>query len=327
MTNFGIPAYNTIVASLLGEIDLLLNNYVYNGYAAFSSYLRIPLGIVSAIYIVILGYSILMGWTRLAMGNFVKAVLKIGLIYMAVTEWDFIAKYFVGFINDAIGGLGDVLVGVSPVNIPGASGLDGAMQVTLTQFTNLGAVVFNTGSFSNLGGWFDGLIIWFFGYAIVGFGLFEIILAKVMLAILFIFTPVIVIFCYFAPLQPIFDRWLGAIIGFALLQLFVTAALALALSISYWWLGVHMGQTALNIGNFGSLPVIIVGLVSLGIVWKAADLAQNLGGVVSTSAASAMIGGAIGSAMGSTLSVAASPFKTAMGSYNLGKKVGGWFGK
>lgn len=296
-----IPNYTTVVITTLNEIDLLLHNYVYDGYQAISDYMRIPLGIVATIYLVIFGYGISMGWVKISMGNFVKAVLKIGLIYVAVTEWSWVSEYFVGLINSLIGGLGDALISASPVHIPGVDGIDGAMQITLIQFTKLGSVIFSGGGLSNFGAYVEGMVVWGFGYALVGIGLFEIVLAKVMLAVLFVFTPLITVLCFFKPVQGIFDRWLGAIVGFALLQLFVTATLALGLSLAYWWLSAHQIESAVHIGNYGTLPVVIIGIICIGFVLKAAQLAQNLGGVVSTSAASAMVGGMIGGFMGSTM--------------------------
>lgn len=294
--------YQTIVIKLLSEVDLLLNQYVYNGYHALSDYLRIPLGLIATLYIALLGISVMNGWVKLSMGNFVKAVLKIGLIYTAVTEWGFVSEYLVGFINSVIGEVGDALTAASPVHIPGVDGVDGAMQLTLIEFVKLGSRLWDTGGISNLGGLFDGALVWAFGYLIVGIGLFEIILSKIMLAILFVFTPFIVIFCYFKPFQSIFDRWLGSIVGFALLQLFVTAALTLALSLAYWWLGMYTGASALQIGSVGVLPVIIIGIMCIGIIFRASQLAQNLGGMVSTAAGAAMVGGFVGGAVGSGLS-------------------------
>lgn len=302
MIGANLPTYTNIVIRVLTEIDMLLNNYVFNGYSALSGYMKIPLGIIATLYIVILGYGVMMGWVRLSMNNFVKAVLKIGLIYMAVTEWGWISQNLIGLVNNAIGGIGDALISASPIHIPGADGINGAMQIVLIQFTKIGGMIFNTGGWSNFGGWLEGIVVWGFGYLMIGLSLFEIILSKVMLAILFVFIPVIVVFCYFKNFQSIFDRWLGAIIGFALLQLFVTAALTLALSLAYWWEAANMGFQAIQIGNYGTLPIVIIGIICIGIIFKAADLAQNLGGTVTTASASAMLGGMIGGAVGSTMS-------------------------
>ena len=297
-----VPAYNNIVIKTLTEIDLLLHNFVYNGYTALSDYLRVPLGIITALYITIFGYAIMMGWVRVNLGNFVKVVLKIGGVYLAVTSWGWVSENVVGLVNGAIHGLGEALMSASPIHIPGVGGINMAMQTTLTQFSKLGSVVFSSGGLRNLGAWFDGLVIWTFGYLIVGLGLFEIIFAKVMLALLFVFTPVLVLLCYFKVFQQVFDRWLGSIVGFALLQLFVTGAMTLALSLAYWWVSLHVGETALEIGNYGTLPIVLIGIICIGLILKAAQLAQNLGGVVSSASASAMVGGMIGGTIGASMS-------------------------
>ncbi|MCB1826825.1 MAG: type IV secretion system protein [Coxiellaceae bacterium] len=295
------PVFSHFIQQLLSQIDTLLGQYVFDGYHALSHYLEVPLGLVTSIYIVILGYAIVMGWVKVSLNHFVKAVLKIALIYMAVTQWGWVSHYFIGFIQSAMGELGNALLQGVPNSLPSSGGINDAMQVTLNAFLNLGSTVFKSGGFMNLGGWLDGLLIWLFGCLIIGLSLFELILAKVMLSVLFVFTPLLVIFCYFKPFQAMFDRWLGAIVGFALLQLFVTSALTLALSLAYWWISPLLDKTPLQIGNYGSLPVIIVGIICIGLVMKAAELAQNVGGTVSTSAGNAMVGGLVGAAIGSTV--------------------------
>jgi hypothetical protein len=236
---------------------------------------------------------------------------------MAVTDWGFVSQYLVGFVNDAIGGLGDALITASPVHIQGINGLDGALQTVLTAFTQMGSTVFKTGGLTNMGGWLSGILIWGFGYLFVAIGLFEIILAKVMLSILFVFTPVIVLFCYFKPFHGVFDRWLGSIVGFALLQLFVTAALTLSVSIAYWWIEKNiLGSQATEIGNAGTWPVVIIGITSIGLILKAAHLAQNLGGSVSSASASALVGGMMGSAIGTSLPLSQSGLKISQAAWD-----------
>ena len=88
---------------------------------------------------------------------------------------------------------------------------------------------------------------------------------------------------------------------FALLQLFVTAALALALSLAYWWIGFHEAADAIHMGNYGTLPVIIIGIICIGVILKAAHLAQNLGGVATNTGGSALVGGVVGGALGYSL--------------------------
>ena len=289
---------DTMIVKTLTEVDLLLHNYVFNGYNALSDYLKAPLGIIASIYIVLFGYGIVSGFVKMQVSEFMRIVIKIGVIYMVVTQWSFVSEYLVGLINSGISGIGDALIGAAPIHMPGVDGIDGAMQQTLIIFNQLGAKVFDIGGISNIPALIDGAIIFAFGYLIVGVGLLEILLAKIMLAILFVFTPLMALFCFFKPMQNIFDKWLGAIIGFALMQLFVTAALALALSLAYWWTATGFVGHALHLGNPGTLPIIIIGLFCIALIIKAAHLAQNLGGIMSTSGGGALIGGVVGGAIG-----------------------------
>src|SRR3989338_8616180 len=108
------PSYADIVVKILAQVDLLLQNFVYNGYNALSDYLRWPLSIVTSIYIAIFGYALIGGWVQLKLPEILQRVLKIGFIYMAVINWVWISENFIGLINSAIGELGDVLIKASP---------------------------------------------------------------------------------------------------------------------------------------------------------------------------------------------------------------------
>jgi len=69
-----IPSYDTVVDAVLNEIDLLLENYVFNGYSALADYLSGPLGIAVTLYIILMGYSLAMGWLSMSMREFSKGL-------------------------------------------------------------------------------------------------------------------------------------------------------------------------------------------------------------------------------------------------------------
>ncbi|OGT30627.1 MAG: hypothetical protein A3E87_06605 [Gammaproteobacteria bacterium RIFCSPHIGHO2_12_FULL_35_23] len=308
LENLTIEGSN-FVTNTLFEIDLLLQNYVFNGFAALSNYLKIPLGIIATIYIVILGYSIMLGWVKTSMSHFIKTTLKIGFIYMAVTQWAWVSQNFIDLINGLINELGSELISASPTHIPGGDNINNAMQIVLNQFTKLGTIVFQIGGFNNMGAWLDGILLWMFGYTLVGLALLEIIVAKVLLALLFVLTPLIALFYFFKPFHGIVDRWLSAIISAALLQLLITATLTFALSLAYWWLQIHNGQSALQIGNAGVLPIIILGIICVGLLWKSAELAYILGGSVNTSFISLQIANGLADSLNNAINkINAAPF-------------------
>lgn len=301
MLHSSVPLYTDIVSKTLTEINVLLAHFTEQGFSAVSGYVKNTLNVVTTLYLAFFGYGLIMGKTHMKMDRVMGIVLRIAFVYVVVNSWGWVSEYCVNAVNDVVSGVGGAILHALPIHIPGVGGLDGAMQTTLIEFTKVGSVLYNTGGWTNIGGWIDGWVIWGFGYLVVALGMFEIILARIMLAILFIFTPIMVVLTYFKPFQHIFDRWLGAIVGFALLQLFVSAALSLALALANGWVAMHATETALDIGNYGTLPILIIGFICMGIILKASQYAQNIGGNMSSSSAGAMMGGLVGGFMGSAM--------------------------
>lgn len=297
------PLYNTVIARLFTELDILLNNYIGDGYNALANHLREPLGIAVVLFIVLMGISISQGWVKLSMANFIKAALKIGLIYSFAMHWTLFSDWIVTGIEGSAGQIGDWLVQATPMHIPSFAGLgiNEALQLVLTEFTEIGQWVWDLGSIGHLSPYFSALIIWGFGYALVLVAVFEILLAKIMLAILFVTAPLFIGFTLFKITHPFFDRWLGAIVGFALMLIFVSAMLALALSITQWALvGVYADHAA-NTKLVSFVPILIVGFLGIGVILKAAQLAQSIGGTVASTAGSELLAGTVGGFIGAGL--------------------------
>jgi len=304
-----IPTYMTIIEQLFTELDVLLSNYVFHAYSALVGYLKAPLALAIVLYIVLMGWSITQGWVKLSMGNLVKSSIKLAVIYTAAMNWGWFSHYVVDLINKGSGQIGDVLVSATPVPIPhfAGEGINGAMQSVLIEFTKIGAWVWDMGSWHNMGPCFTGILIWGFGYALILVAVFELVLAKIMLAVLFATAPLFIGFTLFKPTHSFFDRWLGACVGFGLLMIFVSSMLALALSISQWAIAGTYADHAIGISLVGFVPVMIVGFIGVGIILKAAQLAQAIGGTITTTSGSSLIAGTIGGAVGSALTTLKMP--------------------
>ena len=301
-----IPVYFTIIERLFTELDLLLNNTVFNAYSALASYLKQPLGLAIVLYIVLMGLSITQGWVKLAMGNLVKSSLKLAFIYMAAMNWTWFSHYGVDFINKTSGQIGSILVSATPVPIPhfAGEGINGAMQSVLIEFTDIGSWIWQQGAWNNASPCFTALLIWGFGYALILVAVFELALAKIMLSILFSTAPLFISFTLFKTTQGFFDRWLGACVGFGLLMIFVSSMLALALSIAQWAIVDLYVNHAVNVPLVGFVPVMIVGFIGVGIILKASQLAQSIGGTITMASGSSLLAGVIGGAVGgSSLSI------------------------
>ena len=294
-----ISFYYTIIERLFTELDLLLNNFVFNGYSALANYLKTPLGLAIILYFILMGLSMMQGWIQLSIPNLVKSVTKIGLIYTAAMNWSWFSFYVVDLLNKGAGEIGSVLVAATPIPIPhfAGEGINGAMQSVFIEITEIGSWIWNQGAWNNMSPRFTGALIWVFGYTLILVALFELVLAKIMLAILFATAPLFISFTLFKPTHGFFDRWLGACVGFALLMIFISSMLALALSLIQWSIAGMYASHATNIDLVGFVPVMIVGFIGVGILLKSSHLAQSIGGCVSITSGSALLAGTVGGAV------------------------------
>ncbi len=297
--------YNTVIAKLFTEMDILLDSYVHEGYNALADHLREPLGVAVVLFIVLMGISISQGWVKLSMANFIKAAIKIGLIYTFAMNWSIFSEWIVGGIEGSAGQIGDWLVQATPLHIPSFVGLNinEALQLVLTEFTETGQAIWKLGGINHFSPYFSAIVVWGFGYALVLVAVFEILLAKIMLAILFVTAPLFVCFTLFKITHPFFDRWLGAIVGFSLMIIFVSAMLGLALSITQWALVDIYASDAMDLTIVSFVPVIIVGFLGIGVILKAAQLAQSIGATVASTSGSELLAGTVGGFIGGGLAL------------------------
>ena len=135
-----IPFYYTIIERLFTELDLLLNNFVFNGYSALANYLKTPLGLAIIVYFILMGLSMMQGWIQLSIPNLVKSITKIALIYTAAMNWSWFSFYVVDLLNKGAGEIGSVLVAATPIPIPhfAGEGINGAMQSVSIEITEIG---------------------------------------------------------------------------------------------------------------------------------------------------------------------------------------------
>ena len=111
-----VPIYADVIERFFTEaLDPILHNYVYNGYQALASHLRVPLGTAVVLYIALMGLSISQGWIKLSMGNFIKSALKIGLIYTFAMNWALFSSWVVDGVQGSAGQIGDWLVSATPI--------------------------------------------------------------------------------------------------------------------------------------------------------------------------------------------------------------------
>lgn len=290
-----IPTYLTVIETLLSELDGLLKNFVFNSYSALVHYLVVPASFGVVLYIVFLGWSITQGLIDLSMKVLIQNAIKVGFIFSAAMHWGWFSHYIVNLIYNVSGQIGDVLIDATPIPIPhmAGTGIDGAMQTVLIEFTKIGAWIWFLGSWHNIGPFFAAITVWAFGYVMILVALFQIVLAKIMLSVLFSTAPLFILLALFPATKGFFDRWVGASMGFSFLMIMVSSVLALSLSIAQWAIGGIYETKAIHFTLVGFVPIMVVGFIGVGIIQKVASIAQMIGSVVTMRTTSLNLSGAL----------------------------------
>lgn len=298
-----IPYYMTAIDGLTSEIDELLTYFVKDGYQHLASYMTIPLVTSMSLYLIGLGLASMMGWMPLSLSQLTRTAFKFAWIAMAALNWGWFSHTVYELFVTASGQVGDVLLHATPIPFPhfAGEGIDGGLQTVLIEFTKIGVWAWVTGSWHNLGPFINALLIWGFGFSLLFVGLFECILAKIMLALLLATAPLFIGFTLFPVTQGLFDRWLGACTGFSLLMVLISAVLALTLNLAEWAIGGLYASHASHLTLIGFVPIVMIGFIGIGIILKTAQLAHHIAGSVTSMSTSSVLAGFLAGFMGGGL--------------------------
>lgn len=280
---FGIirmPSYFNVILGLFDGIHHFLNQYVFDGYHQMVLALRAPIALCIAIYVICLGYSVSQGWLNLSVSYIVKLVLKLSIIYTLAMNWDFFSHNVIDFVQQGSSQLGSMLLKSNKgfASIHPDQGIEGALQSVLIHFTKIGYWLWRRGAWHSISPYFEAIVIWASGLALVIYATLQLITANIMLAILFVLAPLFVGFMIFHPTQHLFDRWAGHVISYALLTLFVSVLLSLVLGIAQWAIsGIHENNliSTLSIASF--VPIVLVCFVSIALIKRVSVMARDIG--------------------------------------------------
>ena len=328
-----VPNYATLILRLGSEIDLITQSFIFDGYRAMSAALKAPVGLMCVLYIILTGFSMTRGLIKKPMDEFGKLVLRIGIVYMLAFNWGTFSEYFVGLFVKGAGELGAIMMRATPFTIPHIKGvgLNGSLQSALIEVVRVGLWTWEKSSFRHFGPAFTGFMIWASGITVIGLAFFEIIVAKLMIAICLTTAPLFLSFTLFDKTRTYFDRWLDKLVGFSLVLVFVSSVVGLCMHLIHWAIGGHYLNQAVGLSTVDWIPLLIVSCLCVMLILEVVGVAKSIGGMCSSGTGSAMIGGALGGALGAAgvsagmmkkgvMGAAINPSKMALSS---GKAIGG----
>lgn len=294
------PTYATIILQLTGEIDLLMHTFIFEGYQALAQTLARPLAGLCILSIILMGYGITQGFIKMPMQTFSKGVIRMGVIYLFAMNWGFFSEVVVNLFITSSSELGEIMMKAGHIDVPvnTGAGINGGLQSVLIEVIRIGAWTWNKASFKHWGPIFTALMIYFSGLAVIGFALFEIIIAKLMLTICLSTAPLFICFALFEQTKSFFEKWLGTLTGFSLLLVMVSSVVALCMHLIHWTIGGHYLNHAAHIAAVDWIPLFIVACLCVMALFEVASIAKNIGHACSTSTGAAMVGGFVGGALG-----------------------------
>lgn len=286
------------IVNLGHQIESITNTFTVDGYQALADILRAPLGAAAILYIVLMGYATARGLIENTLQALLKFSLRLGVIYLLAMNWGNFAIYIRDFFVIGSETMANAVMKAASKTHSNHNIFQG-LQSVFNAMLDLGSSTMGEGGYRNLSPYFCGILIYLSGALTLGLAFFEIVIAKLMLSITLCTAPLFLSLTLFDQTKSFFDRWLGLLVGFSLVLVFVSSVLGLTIDLMSW----AMTQVDVNPNDLKSstwVPLFIVSLFCVMGILEAASIGKSIGGAAGTSGGSAMVGGFIGGAIGAS---------------------------
>jgi len=283
----------------MSQIDRLMVVFVQNGYNALAGALKAPLAATATLFIVLMGYGITQGFIRTPLQELYKFIIRIGFIYFFAMNWGNFSFYIVGLFDQGASHLGAVAMKATH-NPMGGKTIAQGLQSVLVDIIHIGQWTMKKATLRNWGPCFSALLIWASGILIVIAALCELIVSKIMLSICLATAPLFLIFTLFDKTRAFFDRWLGSLVGYSLVFVFVSTVVGLVMSLIHACIAGYIPNQAANMDSVGWAPIFLVACLATVCLTQAANIAKHIGGACHTAGGGALVGGFVGGALGAS---------------------------
>ncbi len=288
---------DTFLLNLAGEIDRLTCHFVFDGYTALAELLKAPLGAMVVLYIVLTGYAIARGLIKTPQQELFKFVFRVGFICLAGMNWSFFASHIRDLFVVGSETISTALMQAVHSEFRVGS-INQGLQNVLNEVLKLGGELFEVGSFRKLTPYFSGIMVFLSGCITVGLAFIEIVIAKLMLAITLCTAPLFICFTLFEQTKTFFDRWLGVLVGFSLVTVFVSSVVGLSTHFLHWVTNSMLNNPE-QMKSAIWVPIFIIAALCVMGITQAVNIGKSIGGSLCTSGGAAMVSGFVGASLGS----------------------------
>ena len=213
--------------SLLDFTDDAIRGYVLRVWERFNDVANDWLTAMMVLFVVIMGYLLLVGRINLTLSELAPKVFKLAFIFVLVTNVGLLVTLVFNVFTAVPEAVATFLVsevgpGASEANINGKVDLVWERGMTATR------QLFDQGYSS----WPFGILVGGVTMALIVYVTFVLMLSKLAVAVLLATAPFFIVLYLFDATRPVFEGWLKQLISFALIPVFLYALLALVLGIS-----------------------------------------------------------------------------------------------
>jgi len=268
------------IESLLDNIDVAADTYVFNVYAAIAGEIAPTLRLLFILFLIFYGLAMMQGWIQTSIQDFTKNIFRICVIFIFATMWTWFNELVYPFFTDSPAYLGQILLAADPNSIFYASSINETLGSIYDQGMYVaGFLMYEHGGITNLSMVFTGLLVGVVTLLMVGYATFLIAMAKVAIAVLLGFAPVMIAFMVFSATRGIFEGWLRQVINFALIPLLTYGILIFVISMA----SPFVNQLAIQAqsGMTGSIevfPFVLCCIVGFLLLLQTMGIASGIAG-------------------------------------------------
>lgn len=257
-------------STVLGVTEEVAAGFVAQVFGPMANAVSTPLWAAVTLFVVLYGYLVMTGQVQHLYTTAIRTVFLIGFVTYTALNWDWFS-----YLYDLFTQTPDLFSGVLSLGRDAKSSLDELYDRGMdTAFSiwsrsgfdlalwGLGAVVF-------------GVTLW-----LVGFAVFLLLLARLLVAVTLGLGPIFVAFCLFDATRQWFKNWIGSLVTLVIFQLLIYASLGLGYAIyravvpdGELYTANAMDPTQLQ-GKV--LPLLLIFLALLFVLRKADGHAQSL---------------------------------------------------
>jgi len=286
-----LPVDAPMVPGLIGSVDCRVHDLAESGFAALAGP-GSPVGLLLTglltLYVVFIGYRLILGRGGLRVGDAALSMLKIGLVVALATNWGLFQTLVYDTLTKAPTELGSVLLDGQAPFARLQDAFDG-----LQQSATLMASRASVGAAATQGGpGFGAFAVNTGGMTLVLSTLGVLLASKVVLAILLALAPLVVGLALFEATRGLVEGWLKAMIALALAPLIATLTLSLELAMLAPSLrALAEARSAQQFAAFDINPavtvlvltlvfalVMLLALIALGVIAAGLSLPRGLAG-------------------------------------------------